>query len=345
MKNEVVVVGAGVSGLTCAVRLLEVGYGVRVIAAELPGTGPAPAAGKPPPEMCSKRAAAIWYPYHVQPLKKVAHWGNVSLACYRELTEVAGSGVKIVPLTLFFGDDPGPAEWALLEGCDRERLADGDLPADYAAGIRLQVPFIDTTVFLPFVEARVHALGGTLDRRPPFRSLAELRELAPVVVNCTGLGARDLCNDADVFPNRGQVLRVQAPAVTRWSVALPRGGGPVYVFPRSSDCILGGTSEPGEWTEQPEEATLARIQDACRALEPSLTAGYERVGEAAGLRPERTSGVRLEAEALGDGGAVIHNYGHGGGGFTVAWGCAEEVAGLVARQFGEPAPEPVCGPP
>jgi D-amino-acid oxidase len=44
-----------------------------------------------------------------------------------------------------------------------------------------------------------------------------------------------------------------------------------------------------------------------------------------GVRPVRPKGVRLELEDV-DGRAVIHNYGHGGSGFTVSWGCAEEVA-------------------
>jgi len=54
-----------------------------------------------------------------------------------------------------------------------------------------------------------------------------------------------------------------------------------------------------------------------------------------GLRPGRPA-VRLEAErpGVGGGGAggrpVVHNYGHGGSGFTVCWGCADEVAETVA---------------
>jgi D-amino-acid oxidase len=333
MNDPIIVVGAGVAGLTCAVRLLEAGYAVRVVATQLSTDPPRERTPGDPPGPCSPRAGAVWYPYHVEPAAKVTRWGRASRLRYAELVEVAGSGVSMVPLTLYWGDDPGDAEWSLLDGCDLQMLSADALPSGYAAGVRLRVPFIDTSVFLPFLEARVRALGGTLERRPPLRSLAELRDEAAVLVNCTGLGAKELCGDPDMVPERGQVLYVRAPAVKRWSVALPRGGHPIYVFPRTNECVLGGTNEPGAWDERTDDAALAAIQESCRALEPALAAGYEVLGSAAGLRPMRTSGVRLEPEPLGGGRTVIHNYGHGGAGFTVAWGCAEEVAELVKTRM------------
>jgi D-amino-acid oxidase len=337
MNNPVIVVGAGVSGLTCAVRLLEAGYAVRVLAAELSTEPTRQRTPGDPPGPCSPRAGAVWYPYHIEPAAKVTRWGKLSRLRYAELADVPGSGVRMVPLTLYWGDDPGETEWALLDGCDLQMLPADEVPEGYALAVRLRVPFIDTSVFLPFLEARVRALGGTLERRPPLRSLAELRDEAAVVVNCTGLGAAALCDDPDMLPERGQVLYVRAPSVERWSVALPRGGHPIYVFPRTNECVLGGTNEPNEWEERTNDAALGAIQDACRALEPSLADGYEVLGAATGLRPMRTSGVRLEAEPLGDGCIVIHNYGHGGAGFTVAWGCAEEVTALV-EQLQSPSP-------
>lgn len=331
--NQIIVVGAGVSGLTCAVRLLEAGYAVRVVAAQLSTDPPRERAPGDPPGVCSPRAGAVWYPYHIEPAEKVAGWGRASRERYAELADVPGSGVSIVPLTLYWGADPGPAEWAQLDGCDLRMLPADELPPGYAVGVRLRVPFIDTSVFLPFLEAGVRAMGGALERRPPLRSLAELGDEAAVIINCTGLGARELCGDAGMIPERGQVLYVRAPAVERWSVALPSGGHPTYVFPRTNECVLGGTNEPGAWDERTDGAALAAIQESCRALEPSLADGYTVLGAAAGLRPVRAGGVRLQAEALGDGCTVIHNYGHGGAGFTVAWGCADEVAERVMERL------------
>ena len=337
MNNQIIVVGAGVSGLTCAVRLLEAGFAVRVIAAELPGTDPAPARrGSRPPGMCSKRAAAIWYPFRIKPEDRVRRWGARSLAAYRELAETSGSGVRMVDFRVLHGQKQKKKALVKLDVCGREMIKSDELPSSrYAAGVRIRVPFIDTTVFLPSLEAWVRDLGGTLEHRAPLRSLREVRGQAPVVVNCTGLGARRLCHDERMRPERGQVLYARAPAVERWSVAIPRHGDPIYVFPRTSDVVLGGTDEVGIWDERTDETSLDRIQDACCALEPALQEGYEVLGSAAGLRPVRRGGVRLEPEHRPDGLTVIHNYGHGGAGYTVAWGCADEVTGLVKQAFGK----------
>jgi D-amino-acid oxidase len=75
-----------------------------------------------------------------------------------------------------------------------------------------------------------------------------------------------------------------------------------------------------------------RILRDCAAVEPRLN-GARVVGHQVGLRPFRPQ-VRLEAEATGDGPLVVHNYGHGGAGITLSWGCAREAAALAAPALG-----------
>jgi D-amino-acid oxidase len=53
------------------------------------------------------------------------------------------------------------------------------------------------------------------------------------------------------------------------------------------------------------------------------------IGHLVGLRPRRPA-VRLELERR-DGKAIIHNYGHGGAGISLSWGCAQEVVELVRQ--------------
>jgi D-amino-acid oxidase len=176
------------------------------------------------------------------------------------------------------------------------------------------VPLTETPKYLDYLQKRFRGklrLGVTL------RSLDELA--GDVVVNCTGVGARTLAHDAEVEPHRGQILvvdKLDLPAALVHETSL------AYAIPRTADCILGGTNDQSDDLE-PKAADTAKILDICSEY-LGVTGRVRQVK--VGLRPFRRSGVRLEAE-----GRVIHNYGHGGSGFTVSWGCAEEVAALCAH--------------
>ena len=129
---------------------------------------------------------------------------------------------------------------------------------------------------------------------------------------------------ADIEPHRGQVAivsRLQLP------YAIVCDDPPLmYVIPRANDCVFGGTNEITDDCA-PDAAATARIVAECSSVlnidAPPVIA--ERVG----LRPFRRGGVCLRGERLRDGRPVIHNYGHGGAGFTLSWGCARRVADLA----------------
>ena len=108
--------------------------------------------------------------------------------------------------------------------------------------------------------------------------------------------------------------------------------GVTYIVPRSEDCVLGGTAEEGRWDTEPAPETAASILRRCAALEPRLGEA-EVLEHRVGLRPGRPQ-VRLELQELPDGTPLVHNYGHGGSGVTISWGCAGEAAGLARRALG-----------
>ncbi|XP_077636126.1 D-aspartate oxidase isoform X1 [Crocuta crocuta] len=163
------------------------------------------------------------------------------------------------------------------------------------------------------------------------RCIGDLWELHPsfdIVVNCSGLGSRQLARDSEMFPMRGQLLAIQAPWLKHF---IRDGSGLTYVYPGVSNVILGGTRQKGDWDVSPDADISRDIFSRCCALEPSLHRAHN-VREKVGLRPFRPAGVRLQMELLAQDGRrlpVVHNYGHGSGGISVHWGTALEAARLV----------------
>jgi D-amino-acid oxidase len=175
--------------------------------------------------------------------------------------------------------------------------------------------------YLDYLRARYEAAGGSVT----LASVGSLASLdAPVVVNCTGIGAHDLVPDPSVTPVRGQGVVVRNPGIDEFFIDHTLDGAHyVYVFPHVDVVLLGGTAEEGAWDLPPRPSVAARILRDCAAVFPSLR-GAEIVAHRVGLRPYRPE-VRLEAEALDGGRTLWHNYGHGGAGVSLSWGCAREV--------------------
>jgi D-amino-acid oxidase len=146
------------------------------------------------------------------------------------------------------------------------------------------------------------------------------------VINCTGMGARELVSDPDLIPIRGQLVVVENPGITEF-FSESTGPSPdlLHYAPHGETMVLGGTAQPDNWSRTPEPATAAAIIERCASVEPRFR--YARVlDHRVGLRPTRPH-VRVEAERR-DESLVIQNYGHGGAGITLSWGCAAEVMTL-----------------
>lgn len=298
--RRAIVVGAGVVGLTCAVRLLEAGHRVDVIARDLPL------------ETTSAVAAALWYPYRALPQDRVTVWSATSYAVLAALAADERTGVRMLTGTEVLRT-PQPDPWwrAAVPSLDRETA----LPPGYADGWTFVAPVIDMPVHLRWLTGRVEELGGTLTRM----NLSALPDDGSLVVNATGLGARHFGADPSVTPVRGQVVVVEQVGLDRWTLD---ASGLTYVVPRSAEIVLGGTDVEGEWSRTPDPEVAEQVLHRARALVPELE-GARVVRHKVGLRPARPE-VRLERV-----GEVIHCYGHGGAGVTLSWGCADDVVGLA----------------
>jgi D-amino-acid oxidase len=296
-------VGAGVIGLTCAVRLLEEGHQVDVLARDLPL------------ETTSAVAGAFFYPYRAYPFERVTAWTARS---YEVFAGLAGSdtGVSLCQGTQLLRT-PGDPPWA---SALPSLTHTSDVASPYVCGLVFETPVVEMPLYLPWLQGRVHELGGTVTRM----ALQGLPEHAEVVVNAAGLGARLMAGDTSVVPARGQVVLVSQIGLDRWWLD---SSGPTYVLPRSKDIVVGGTDEEGEWDLSPSDVVAKDILDRATMMVPELKKARV-LGHRVGLRPARPT-VRLEAV-----GNVIHCYGHGGAGVTLSWGCADEVTALVAGPRG-----------
>ena len=312
---RVIVVGCGVSGLSSAIRLTEAEHEVAIWAKDLP------------PYTTSNVAAATWYPYRAFPVERVLAWGQRAFEVFTELAEAPESGVSFIEaLELFREEAPDP--WWRECVTHFRRASPAELPPGFVSGYVFETPVIEMPVYLPYLMRRFEALGGRATQRE-IAALEEALAESDVVVNCSGLGALTLVGDEEVYPLRGQIVRVEPPPVGR---ILINEDELAYIVPRSRDCVLGGTADAGNWSLEPDMEVAEAIIERCARLAPEVR--QARVVEhLVGLRPARNA-IRLEAEPQGlegtPGKLVVHNYGHGGAGVTLSWGCAEEVVRLVA---------------
>ncbi|TRY62045.1 hypothetical protein TCAL_11069, partial [Tigriopus californicus] len=172
--------------------------------------------------------------------------------------------------------------------------------------------------------------GGKVILGVKVSDLTKVGQNYDLVINCTGVWAGEVAKDAKVAPVRGQVMRVRAPWIYR--VILDDRDDGNYIITNQDSVVLGGTHQYGDWNTRPCEKDSQFITSGCQTMFPSLLAGAEKIKDWVGLRPGRSS-VRLEREALtasnGRKVEVIHNYGHGGSGITIFWGCAKDTFKLV----------------
>lgn len=366
---HILVVGGGVSGLTTAAHLLDAGHNVVIWTRERAA------------HTTSSVAAATWYPYAVGGAN-ADQWSIASFDIFQRLAQrTQETGVTVRPLR-YLMRQPEAHGLGWRQRVNARDLPTDELPPGYTAGFTFDSPVIDMSIYLRYLERRVGERGARIEERSIAtwgEAFAMWRHIFPdaprdpeqpyVIVNCVGLGARELvaedANDSPdrlgVRPARGQVVRIEANGFNQVLLEESDETRPTYVVPRINDIVLGGTYEVGKEMRAVDLATRDDILKRCARLLLHYDKGFAMslaaliggeteaqfralVGDQhasipaarfsasaddCGLRPIRAE-VALKRQTLGVGQYVIHNYGHGGGGVTLSWGCAQEVAALIA---------------
>ena len=324
-SDRVAIIGAGASGLTCGVVLAERGFRTAIFAEQI---------GQ---QTTSGAAAALWFPYDAEPIAKVIPWALATYKVLVDLKKDSSSGVSMIELCQYCrtGEIQIP-DWAHSLGASvisteaEKSLTISD--SVFSDGFFLKVPLMDTTIYLDYIADRFQKAGGSINERVRFEKLDDVDPKFDLVINCAGIGARELVRDVDLEPHRGQVAIV--PKIDNLKCAIVCDDAPLmYAIPRTNDCVFGGTNKVSNNLAADPATTSIIVAECSRVLKvDSPRVLTERVG----LRPFRKSGVRLERGKLGDDRTVIHNYGHGGSGFTLSWGCAREV--LAFASFAQSRP-------
>jgi D-amino-acid oxidase len=351
--ERVLVVGAGVSGLTCALTLARAGIEVEVVAEKFQS------------DLVSVVAGALWeWPpavcgYHRDQtsLARSKAWAMESYEIFSDLARDPETGVYMRRANFYFTKPQTARELHKMnELAPKVRgfvqdpgLADANGVSPETAIIDAYAfiaPMIDTDVYMSWLRQQVETAGVTITQRRIDGRLADqeahLRSefRASAIVNCTGLGAAEM-HATQTYPLRGALVRAindgsRMPKVSEaHCVSHPDGSTEqdmVFIVPRGENMLLlGGLTEEDQWSldiglhnYQPVRDMYRRCLEFMPILARAEIDPHEPVR--VGLRPLRNGNVCLEREQAT---SIVHNYGHGGSGFSFSWGCAREVTTTV----------------
>ncbi|XP_068679673.1 D-amino acid oxidase-like isoform X1 [Montipora foliosa] len=341
---SVAVVGAGIIGLSSAVCIQERDPTVKVTVIT----------DKLTPNTTSDGAAGLIMPIFIgnSPNHLQRKWFKTTLDELERLSQRDDSGqdLAIYKTTVFYVADEKVEEpfWRdLVDGyrlLSQKELAHFPKPTKF--GYSFTALFFNGKYYLPWLIERLKRLGGIITMKT-IESLEELAGTYDVVVNCTGMRARELVNDCSLYPVRGQILRVYAPwikhAYDRDTKEHVSCGKHCYILPQANgEVVLGGTAYHNNFDTRVDADDTRHILEATSQLVPSLKRA-KVIDAWVGLRPFRSS-VRLEKEEkrfedkIGQERClkIVHNYGHGGSGLTMHWGCAMDTTDLVFEFLAAP---------
>lgn len=246
------VLGSGVIGLSTARLLQRKGFQVTIYTKELP------------PETTSNIAGALWFPTSVYDKNKVnsKFMDQFNAACkisYRIFQDYVGDhyGVRWIEQYFLGHAEEYPGGKELYPNAKEHHDLKKYFGYNYAQ--QLSAMLIEPPVYMNALMRDFHLFGGKVMIRE-FNTISDISPLPePVVMNCTGLGSNKLFNDKELIPVRGQLAILLPQPEINYAYVVPVKDDLLYMFPRKDGIVLGGTSEPGNWSAEPNQQEIDRI--------------------------------------------------------------------------------------
>lgn len=282
-SRRAAVLGSGVVGLATARQLQRRGFDVTIYAKAIP------------PHTTSNMSLAGWTPTSrvVTINRRTPQWDEQFRAAaeiaYRELqlmAGIAGRDYGVKWMDAYRARDEIPPERMesprqllpshLRTDRDREILGPGEHPFPARYAIRTPRLRIEPAVFLDAIMRDFLHFGGRIVIRE-FETKRDLMSLSEtLLVNCTGLGSRDLMQDEEMTPFKGQLTLLAPQPGVDYSAGAGRSatsgtsGISVYMYPRRDGIALGGTGEKGVWSLEPNEESMKQIVEGNKAFFDSM---------------------------------------------------------------------------
>ncbi|KAI1392659.1 FAD dependent oxidoreductase [Hypoxylon trugodes] len=343
---HIVVLGAGITGLSAALRIQAEGHAVTIVARDFPSgsetidgsqinyTSPWGGAHNrlvPPTNPAEERE-------HAMSLRTFDHMRAVH-ARYPEAGITFMKGVEYLeaPSEAYRGLSEERARALGMQGF--RVLGKGELPQGVEWGCEYDTWCVNPMVYCSFLLRKFAIQGGKVLRkevRDPKEIFSWTFDAGPVdvLVNASGNGF----GDENMFITRGQTCLVanSCPVtVTRQNA----DGSWTFCVPRNFDggTIIGGTKEPNNWDPNPSLEVRETLLRKFAATYPQILGRegkFTVIRDIVGRRPTRKGGMRLEKETAEGGKQIIHAYGLGGRGYELSWGVAEGVARLLVEHLG-----------
>lgn len=359
VKPHILIVGAGVSGLTTAYCLLDQGYAVTVVSEKFAPQNTSVVAGalwEWPPAVCG-------YHHDEVSLYRSKIWCMDAYHKFFDLAHNPSTGVYIRPVNFFFREKISSQSYHYHKMSELEDKVRGfrhssDIINEEKVSQHIGLvdayshlaPMVNTDVYMNWLLLQVKVKGGTIIQQRINGTLLEQEQFlfrsfrCDLIVNCSGLGSMTLA-DEYMYPLRGALVRVindgsRAPVIDKaYCVSHTEGNNGqdiVFIVPRGENLlVLGGLAEKDKWDIDINfnYTPVKEMYERCVEFMPSLAGMQIDINEPVrvGLRPFRAANVRLDRE---QGGRILHNYGHGGAGVTFSWGCSKEITAMVDEFFG-----------